>query len=126
MGTAAVVHRKMSRGVRTLNAIAYTAPSLGLYGTVIGIMDSFRSIGGSQSTQIYGVAKYLGESLVTTLLGLAVSVAATLFYKYLRGEMEVFDIEMENASVGVVNSLLPHVARLPHPSYAAFASGECI
>jgi signal peptidase I len=115
MGTAALVHRKMSRGVSTLNAIAYTAPLLGLYGTVIGIMDSFRSIGGSQSTQIYGIAKYLGESLVTTLLGLAVSVAATFFYKYLSGEMEVFGIEMENASVGVVNSLVPRVVLLPIP-----------
>jgi signal peptidase I len=114
-GAAAVVQRKMSRGLSVLNTVAYTAPLVGLYGTVVGIMDSFRSIGGSQSTQIYSVAKYLGESLTTTLLGLAVSVAATFCYKHLRGEMEVFDIEMENASVGVVNSLLPHVARLPIP-----------
>jgi biopolymer transport protein ExbB/TolQ len=101
---AVSVHMQMGRGLTSLATIASLAPFVGLFGTVLGIMNSFRAIGQTNSHLLgFGaVAHGISESLATTALGLLVAVPAVWFYHYLRCELEGFDAEMEGW-----NSLVP-------------------
>jgi biopolymer transport protein ExbB/biopolymer transport protein TolQ len=94
----------MGHGLTSLATIASLAPFVGLFGTVLGIMNSFRAIGQPNSHLLgFGaVAHGISESLATTALGLLVAIPAVWFYHYLRGQLEGFDAEMESW-----NSLVP-------------------
>ncbi len=66
-----------------LGSIASSAPFIGLFGTVVGIMGSFEAIGVSGKTGFSVVAAGISESLVATAAGIIVAVVALLFYNYL-------------------------------------------
>ncbi len=109
--SATVVHREMKRGLNSLATIASTAPFVGISGTVSGIVNSFPGCGADRSTCMAAVFERLSGSLVPTALGLLVAIPALWCYKYLSSQMEVFDREMENASVESVNHLVIHFGR---------------
>lgn len=98
--SAAVVHRRMSRGLSSLATVAATAPFFGLFGTVVGIVNSCPGCGGEKSACLAAVVELLSQSLAPTTMGLLVAVPALWCYKYLRSE-----IEMENASLELANQL---------------------
>jgi biopolymer transport protein ExbB len=91
------VHLQLKRGLNGLATIGATAPFVGLFGTVIGIVDSFKGFGASRATVISATAGGISEALVTTGLGLLVAVPSVWAYYYLTGRMELFDMEMNNA-----------------------------
>src|SRR5271165_5504729 len=94
---ASTVHFELNRGLTSLATIASLAPFVGLFGTVLGIMNSFRVIGASTHLTGFGaVAHGIAESLGTTALGLLVAIPAVWFYHYLRGQLEAFDAEMQS------------------------------
>src|SRR5271169_1059394 len=66
----AIVHAELKRGVSGLASIGSTAPFVGLFGTVFGIMNAFGSIATSKSTGLGAVAGGISEALVTTAVGL--------------------------------------------------------
>ena len=66
-----------------LGSIASSAPFIGLFGTVVGIMDAFEAIGASGKTGFSVVAAGISESLIATAAGIIVAVVALLFYNYL-------------------------------------------
>jgi biopolymer transport protein ExbB/biopolymer transport protein TolQ len=107
------VHQQMQRGLGSLRTVACVAPLMGLFGTVLGMLNSLRSSGTSRSTMVGVIAGCLSEAMVPTLLGLCVALAAFWFHQYLSSQMEVFDIEMENSSVDLVNRLIVQLGRLP-------------
>ena len=72
--------RKISRGTGVLATIGSTAPFVGLFGTVWGIMASFIGIARSQATNLAAVAPGIAEALLTTAVGLAAAVPAVLIY----------------------------------------------
>jgi biopolymer transport protein ExbB/TolQ len=109
--SAAVVHGEMKRGLNSLATIASTAPWVGLFGTILGIANSFPGCSGERSTCMAAIAERLSESFVPTALGLLVAIPALWCYKYLRTELGAFDIEMENVSVGLVNYRAIHLGR---------------
>ncbi len=66
-----------------LGSIASSAPFIGLFGTVVGIMDAFEAIGASGKTGFSVVAAGISESLIATAAGIIVAVVALLFYNFL-------------------------------------------
>jgi biopolymer transport protein ExbB/TolQ len=103
--SAHVVHGQMKRGVDSLATIASTAPWLGLFGTLVGIVYAFGGCGGDKGTCMAATARGLSESLVPAALGLIVALVAMWGYKYLLTELEAFDLDMEAASLQLVNTL---------------------
>jgi biopolymer transport protein TolQ len=86
-----------------LATTANTAPFIGLFGTVWGIMDSFREIGVRGTTSLAVVAPGISEALITTALGLATAIPAVLGYNYLVSRLKGVSVKMENASAYIVN-----------------------
>ncbi|MFN0171809.1 MAG: MotA/TolQ/ExbB proton channel family protein [Bryobacteraceae bacterium] len=104
--TAAHVRAGMKRGVTSLATIASTAPFVGFYGTVRGIEDSFPSCGCDRATLLAAIAERLSFALAPAAMGLLVAIPALWCYRYLCSEIEGFDIEMQNASLRLVNYLV--------------------
>lgn len=73
-----------------------TSPFIGLFGTVWGIMESFRSIGLTASANIAVVAPGIAEALIATAAGLITAVPAVIGYNYFVQQTKVFGTEMDN------------------------------
>ncbi len=67
-----------------LGTIASSAPFVGLFGTVVGIMESFKAIGSAGKSGFSVVAAGISESLIATAAGIIVAVVALLFYNFLQ------------------------------------------
>ncbi len=75
--------RKISRGTGVLATIGSTAPFIGLFGTVWGIMDSFIGISKAHTTNLAVVAPGIAEALLATALGLVAAIPAVVIYNVL-------------------------------------------
>ena len=75
--------RKISRGTGILATIGATAPFVGLFGTVWGIMDSFIGISKAHTTNLAVVAPGIAEALLATALGLVAAIPAVMIYNVL-------------------------------------------
>ncbi|MCB2060075.1 MAG: tonB-system energizer ExbB [Novosphingobium sp.] len=78
----AKVGRKMTRGVNILATIGATAPFVGLFGTVWGIMNSFVGIAEKQTTNLAVVAPGIAEALLATAIGLVAAIPAVVIYNH--------------------------------------------
>jgi biopolymer transport protein ExbB len=101
--SVAIVHAEMKRGLSGLATIGSTAPFVGLFGTVTGIINAFKGIESSKATGLSAVAGGISEALVTTALGLLVAVPAVWAYNYFVNKVEAFDVEMDNSSMELIN-----------------------
>src|SRR5882762_3822241 len=101
--SVAIVHAEMKRGLSALATIGSTAPFVGLFGTVIGILNAFKGIASSHATGLSAVAGGIAEALVTTAFGLLVAVPAVWAYNYFTNKVEAFDVEMDNSSMELIN-----------------------
>jgi biopolymer transport protein ExbB len=102
----AIVHAELKRGVSGLATIGSTAPFVGLFGTVVGIINAFKGISSEKSTGLGAVAGGISEALVTTAVGLFVAIPAVWMYNYFSGRIEAFDVEMGNSSSELVDYFL--------------------
>jgi biopolymer transport protein ExbB len=91
------------RGIGSLATIATTAPFIGLFGTVIGIINAFRGMAMSGSGGIGAVSAGIAEALVTTALGLFVAIPAAWMFNYLQGRLERLQVEMSNSSSELID-----------------------
>ncbi len=94
----AIVHAELKRGVSSLATIGSTGPFVGLFGTVVGIINAFKGIASEKAAGHGAVAGGISEALVTTALGLFVAIPAVVMYNYFTNKVESFDIEMNNSS----------------------------
>jgi biopolymer transport protein ExbB len=90
-------------GIAFLASVGSTAPFVGLFGTVVGIINAFKGIETTKATGLSAVAGGISEALVTTALGLLVAVPAVWAYNYFTNKVEAFDVEMDNSSMELVN-----------------------
>jgi biopolymer transport protein ExbB/TolQ len=104
--SVATIHAELKRGLSGLATIGSTAPFVGLFGTVVGIMNAFRASAPTKGAGITTVASGISEALVTTALGLLVAVPAVWCYNYFTSKVEGFDVEMENSSMELVSYLV--------------------
>ena len=78
----------LERHLSSLATIGSTAPFVGLFGTVWGIMNSFQSIALTRNTTLAVVAPGIAEALLATALGLVAAIPAVVAYNKLSGELE--------------------------------------
>ena len=107
----AIVHAELKRGVSGLATIGSTAPFVGLFGTVLGIINAFRGISTEKSTGLGAVAGGISEALVTTAIGLFVAIPAVWMYNYFTNKIEAFDVEMGNSSSELIDYFLKRSQR---------------
>ncbi|HEX4439707.1 MAG TPA: MotA/TolQ/ExbB proton channel family protein, partial [Thermoanaerobaculia bacterium] len=88
----------MKKGLSGLATIGTTAPFIGLFGTVIGIINAFRGMALTGSGGIAAVSAGISEALVTTALGLFVAIPAVWMFNIFMNNIERFQVEMSNAS----------------------------
>ncbi|HEX9761341.1 MAG TPA: MotA/TolQ/ExbB proton channel family protein [Candidatus Acidoferrales bacterium] len=101
--SVAIVHAEMKRGLSGLATIGSTAPFVGLFGTVVGIINAFKGIAEQKATGLAAVAGGIAEALVATALGLGVAIPAVWAYNYFTNKIEAFDVEMDNSSMELIN-----------------------
>ena len=80
----AAMSRQIARGTGVLATIGATAPFVGLFGTVWGIMNAFIGISESQTTSLAVVAPGIAEALLATAFGLVAAIPAVVIYNHLR------------------------------------------
>ncbi len=97
------ITQEFKRGLSTLASIGATAPFVGLFGTVIGIMNSFFGMAATGSGGIGAVAGGIAEALVNTAAGILVALPAVWGFNYFLGRMERIHSEMENARSELVD-----------------------
>ena len=86
-----VINKELSnleKGLNFLASVGSTAPFIGLFGTVWGIMNSFTAIGISQNTSLAVVAPGIAEALFATALGLVAAIPSVLFFNKFNNMME--------------------------------------
>jgi biopolymer transport protein ExbB len=104
--TEAIVHAELKSGLGGLATIGSTAPFVGLFGTVVGILNAFTGIAHSKATGLAAVAGGIAEALITTAMGLIVAIPAVMMFNYLTNRVEAFDVEMDNSSSELVDYFL--------------------
>ena len=109
--SSAETNVEMKRGLSGLATIAATAPFVGLFGTVIGILNAFSNISGSHAVVIKVIAGSISEALLTTAIGLSVAVPAVWCYNYLTSQMDAFGVEMRNSALELVTYLRTRQAK---------------
>src|ERR1700758_2594783 len=102
----AIVHAELKRGLGGLAPIGSTAPFVGLFGTVLGILNAFRQISAQKTSGLGAVAGGISEALVTTAIGLLGAIPAVMMFNYFTGKVEAFDVEMDNSSSELVDYFL--------------------
>jgi len=95
--------QELKRGLSTLATIATSAPFIGLFGTISGIINAFRGMALTGSGGIGAVAGGIAEALVTTAFGIGVAIIALWCYNALNTKIEVYDAEMANTSSQIVD-----------------------
>jgi biopolymer transport protein TolQ len=78
---------RLERGLPFLATTGSAAPFIGLFGTVIGIINAFQEIGRAGSASLAVVAPGIAEALIATAVGLFAAIPATIFYNYFVGEL---------------------------------------
>jgi biopolymer transport protein ExbB len=108
------VHR-MERYLNTLGTVASAAPYLGLLGTVIGMIEIFASQSPTTGSNPAMLAHGISIALYNTAFGLIIAIPALMFYRYFRGLVDAYTLDMEQAA----NRLVPHLLRFSVPRGAS-------
>ena len=107
----ASVGRRLGRGTGILGTIGATAPFVGLFGTVWGIMNSFIGISRAHTTNLAVVAPGIAEALLATALGLAAAIPAVVIYNYLARSIAGCKAQFANSSTEVLNLTSREIAQ---------------
>ena len=102
---------EMKKGLGNLATISTTPPFVGLFGTVIGIINAFRGMAISGSGGLGAVSAGIAEALATTAFGLFVAVPAVWMYNFFLNKVERFNVEMSNASSQLIDYFIKNEAR---------------
>ena len=102
--TGHAVAHGMGKYLSTLGTIAAIAPLMGLFGTVVGMIEIFGSQAPS-GTNPQLLAQGISVALYNTALGIVIAVPAMIFYRYFRARVEDFSVDMEQQAVRLVDVL---------------------
>lgn len=97
---------EMKKGTGGLASIGSASPFIGLFGTVIGIINAFTGIAMSGSGGLAAVSAGIAEALITTAFGIFVAVPAVMAFNYFTTRLERFQIEMSNSSAELLDFFL--------------------
>ncbi|WAJ37445.1 tonB-system energizer ExbB [Pseudomonas sp. GOM7] len=105
--------RQMSQGTGVLATIGSTAPFVGLFGTVWGIMNSFIGIAKTQTTNLAVVAPGIAEALLATALGLVAAIPAVVIYNAFARSIASYKAQVSDASAQVLLLVSRDLDHLP-------------
>ncbi len=94
---------KLEKYLTFLATVASSAPFIGLFGTVWGIMNAFMGLSATHSSSIQAVAPGIAEALIATAVGLAAAIPALIFYNNFVHLIKVVAVEMDNFSHEFLN-----------------------
>ena len=97
-----IVTHDLDRFLTTLGTIAAMAPLLGLFGTVVGMIEIFGSQTAAGSNPIQ-LAHGISVALYNTAFGLIVAIPSMIFYRYFRSRVDGFIVEMEQQAIRLVD-----------------------
>ena len=101
-----LVHR-MERYLNSLGTIAAAGPLLGLFGTVVGMIQMFLGILDHGIGDVNQLAGGIGKALVCTATGMIVAIPALMFHRYFRGRIAGYIVEMEHEATQLMDTLDP-------------------
>jgi biopolymer transport protein ExbB len=101
-----LVHR-MERYLNTLGTIAAAGPLLGLFGTVVGMIQLFLGILDHGVGDVSQLAGGIGKALVCTATGMVVAIPALMFHRYFRGRISEYIVDMEHEAIRLLDTLDP-------------------
>lgn len=93
----------LRRGLSGLGTVGATAPFVGLFGTVAGIINAFRGMALTGSGGIGAVSAGIAEALIATAFGLFVAIPAVWAFNYLTTRVEGFTVEMDNSASELID-----------------------
>ena len=99
-----LVHR-MEKFLNSLGTIAAAGPLLGLFGTVVGMIQMFLGILDSGIGDVNELAGGIGKALVCTATGMIVAIPALMFHRYFRGRIAGYIVEMEHEAIQLLDTL---------------------
>ena len=106
-----IYNQEMKKGLSIVATIATSAPFIGLFGTISGIINAFRGMALTGSGGIGAVAAGIAEALVTTAFGIGVAIIALWVYNLLNSRIEVMDAEMSNTASQVIDFFVKKQAK---------------
>ncbi len=111
----AIKTAEFRRGLSGLATIGSTAPFVGLFGTVFGIISAFQGMKNAETAGIGAVAGGISEALITTAFSLAVAVPAVWLFNYFMGKVDGFIVEMDNSASELIDYFLKNRTRQLKP-----------
>ncbi len=112
-----LVHR-MERFLNTLGTIAAAGPLLGLFGTVVGMIQMFLVIGDQGIGDVNQLAGGIGKALVCTATGMIVAIPALMMHRWFRGRIGEYIVTMEHEAIQLLDTLEPAARPAPGPAPA--------
>ncbi len=107
----AIKTAELKRGLSGLATVGSTAPFVGLFGTVVGIIGAFQALKSNETAGIGAVGGAISEALVATALGILVAVPAVWLFNYFTNKVTSFGIEMENSASELVDYFIKQRTR---------------
>jgi biopolymer transport protein ExbB len=103
--------RRMTQSVTLIGTIGATAPFVGLFGTVWGIMNSFIGIAEKQTTNLAVVAPGIAEALLATAVGLVAAIPAVVIYNHFVRRISAYRAEVADASAALLRLVSRELSR---------------
>jgi biopolymer transport protein ExbB len=103
----------VEQGLTVLASIGSTAPFIGLFGTVWGIMHALKDISQAGSASLDVVAGPIGEALIATAIGIATAIPAVLAYNYFLRKVKLTEADLENFATDFLHLALKTGFALP-------------
>ena len=100
-----VVTHDLERFLTTLGTIAAMSPLLGLFGTVVGMIQMFLGILSHGVGDVNQLAGGIGQALISTAGGLCVAIPAVMFHRYFRGRIQEYIVEMEKEAIALLDAI---------------------
>jgi biopolymer transport protein TolQ len=107
---SSVESTNLERWVAFLGTTGSTAPFIGLFGTVWGILRAFQKLGGGGPATIDVVGPDIANALIATAVGLAAAIPAVIAYNYFNSGIRVLNTEMDNFSADFLNIVKRHLS----------------
>jgi biopolymer transport protein ExbB len=98
--------KRLEQGLSLLASVGSTAPFVGLFGTVWGIMHALQSISHAKSASLDIVAGPIGEALIATAIGIAVAIPAVLAYNFFLRRIKLAEAELEYFATDMLNLMV--------------------
>jgi biopolymer transport protein ExbB len=106
-----LAHR-MERYLNALGTIAAAGPLLGLFGTVVGMIQMFLGIMDYGVGDVNQLAGGIGKALVCTAAGMIVAVPALMFHRYFRARVDSYLVDMEHEAIQLMDAIDPRARRV--------------